>query len=242
MWDHEHKKRDEFVMVCGEREFSEEVKNEWRQRHNEVRLECVNGWESARHLLQVRIPAVILVEERTVAPDAAAEREITPALKVVVTVFADYAPTVVVGSAEQQADLQTLLAGGTVDFVARAAGCLPVAMSMVERRLRRRGGCRSTGMARPMEAEVLPGDPDVKDFGEILRHELNNPLTGILGNAELLLVELRRKKVLLPPETEHRLETIARLAVRMRETVRRLSDEWEAQSEAMMRELVQPPN
>jgi signal transduction histidine kinase len=27
----------------------------------------------------------------------------------------------------------------------------------------------------------------------VLRHELNNPLTGILGNAELLLSEIRRK-------------------------------------------------
>jgi len=48
-----------------------------------------------------------------------------------------------------------------------------------------------------------------------------------------MLVELRRNKVPLPPQTERRLETIATLAVRMRETVRRLSDEWEAQSEAM---------
>jgi signal transduction histidine kinase len=28
--------------------------------------------------------------------------------------------------------------------------------------------------------------------GEILRHELNSPLTGILGNAEFLLAEARR--------------------------------------------------
>jgi len=242
MWEHEHKKREEFVMVCGEREFSEEVKGEWRQRHHAARLECVDGWQSARQLLEARIPAVILVAEGAASPGTAGEREKTPALNVVVTVFAGYAPTVVVGSAEQQAGLQTLLAGGTVDFVARAADCLPVAMRLVERRLRRHGGCGSAGMARPMETEDPPGDSDVKDFGEILRHELNNPLTGILGNAELLLVELRRKKVLLPPETEHRLETIAALAVRMRETVRRLSDEWEAQSEAMTRELVQPPN
>lgn len=27
-----------------------------------------------------------------------------------------------------------------------------------------------------------------RDFAEVLRHELNNPLTGILGNAELLLL------------------------------------------------------
>ena len=68
-----------------------------------------------------------------------------------------------------------------------------------------------------------------RDFGEVLRHELNNPLTGILGKAELLLVEMRRNHVELPPHAQTRLETIAALAVRMRETVRRLSEEWEVQ-------------
>jgi len=68
-----------------------------------------------------------------------------------------------------------------------------------------------------------------RNFGEVLRHELNNPLTGILGNAELLLVEIRRKNVQLPPQFEARLETIAALAVRMRETVHRLSEEWQTQ-------------
>jgi signal transduction histidine kinase len=68
-----------------------------------------------------------------------------------------------------------------------------------------------------------------RDFGAVLRHELNNPLTGILGNAELLLLELRRKNVELPEQAQSRLETIAALAVRMRETVRRLSEEWQAQ-------------
>jgi signal transduction histidine kinase len=63
-----------------------------------------------------------------------------------------------------------------------------------------------------------------------LRHELNNPLTGILGNAELLLVELRRKNVELPVQARARLETIAALAVRMRETVRQLSEEWKSQA------------
>ena len=75
-----------------------------------------------------------------------------------------------------------------------------------------------------------------REFGEVLRHELNNPLTGILGNAELVLVELRRKNVELPPQTQARLETIAALAVRMRETVRRLSQAWEAQAEGLPHE------
>jgi len=67
-----------------------------------------------------------------------------------------------------------------------------------------------------------------EDFGELLRHELNNPLTGILGNAELLLSEIRRKTDgRMPHGAPQRLETIAALAVRLRETVRRLSQEWE---------------
>ena len=80
---------------------------------------------------------------------------------------------------------------------------------------------------------------ETRDFGEVLRHELNNPLTGILGNAELLLVELRRQNVELPLQVKSRLETIAALAVRMRETVRRLSDEW--RSQALSIEQIQPP-
>jgi len=65
------------------------------------------------------------------------------------------------------------------------------------------------------------------DFGEILRHEVNNPLTGILGNTELLLARRDR----LPPAAVERLETIAGLAVRLRETVRRLSNAWDEHHE-----------
>jgi signal transduction histidine kinase len=64
----------------------------------------------------------------------------------------------------------------------------------------------------------------------VLRHELNNPLTGILSNAELLLVQLRRTGIELPSAATARLETLAALVVRMRETARRLSEEWEENS------------
>jgi len=60
----------------------------------------------------------------------------------------------------------------------------------------------------------------------VLRHELNNPLTGILGNAELLLAEMCRKNDgRWPQGAQQRLETIGGLAVRLRETVRRLSQQ-----------------
>jgi signal transduction histidine kinase len=83
---------------------------------------------------------------------------------------------------------------------------------------------------------------ETRDFGEVLRHELNNPLTGILGNAELLLTELRRRNIDLPQQAVLRLETIATLAVRMRETVRRLSEDWETQSERASEELETHPS
>jgi signal transduction histidine kinase len=108
----------------------------------------------------------------------------------------------------------------------RDGGCLPSALGLVRRRLRE--AQKVADSARDPLAEVG------EDFGEVLRHELNNPLTGILGNAELLLAEVHRKNDgKLPQGGEQRLETIAALAVRLRETVRRLSQEWETRQNAV---------
>jgi nitrogen-specific signal transduction histidine kinase len=41
----------------------------------------------------------------------------------------------------------------------------------------------------------MESQQETRGFGEVLRHELNNPLTGTLGNAELLLVELRHRSI-----------------------------------------------
>jgi signal transduction histidine kinase len=90
---------------------------------------------------------------------------------------------------------------------------------MLDRRVRMAE--RATGMVQ-FSNDELSGD-----FGEILRHEVNNPLTGILGNTELLLARRDR----LPPAAVERLETIAGLAVRLRETVRRLSNAWDEHQE-----------
>ena len=101
--------------------------------------------------------------------------------------------------------------------------------------------CRETnlGTGKSM-SETGFQQTEQQDFGAVLRHELNNPLTGILGNAELLLVELRRKNLALPEPAQARLETIAALAVRMRETVRRLSQEWQTQSPPLRPPLQMP--
>ncbi len=57
-----------------------------------------------------------------------------------------------------------------------------------------------------------------EEVAALLRHEINNPLTGVLGNAELVLAEASA----LPEKTRHRLATIIQLAVRLRDVVRNL--------------------
>lgn len=61
-------------------------------------------------------------------------------------------------------------------------------------------------------------EPSWEEVGRIVRHEINNPLTGVLGNAELILAEPEP----LPAPVRARLRTIVNLAVRMRDVVHSL--------------------
>jgi signal transduction histidine kinase len=162
--------------------------------------------EAQRNLGQAA-PAVTLLDESAVAPGDSLESS--------AALLCGLAPVVVVASRERQAELDTFISSGWLDFVPRSGEFVPVATGLLERRMRGAGIGPETG-AR------LDHEPP-EDFGELLRHEVNNPLTGILGNAELLLARRER----LPPAAVERLETIAELAVRLRETVRRLSHTWQ---------------
>ena len=147
-------------------------------------------------------------------------------LESAVSALAAYAPVVVIGHARHQSDLAQLVTDGLADFVARSNGYLPVALGLVQHRLHHVPKLLSVALP-PASLEDATADA----FGEVLRHELNNPLTGILGNAELLLAEVRRKNDgQLPNGGQQRLETIAALAVRLRETVHRLSQDWESRN------------
>jgi signal transduction histidine kinase len=176
---------------------------------------------------------VILLAEAAGVRGAGDPRERGRRLDLEVSSLATYAPVVVIGDAQHQTELSALVAAGAADYVVRTDECLIVALGLVERRLRK---AQSDTRALPVREELLEVpckevlmELDREDFGEVLRHELNNPLTGILGNAELLLSEIRRKSDgRLPQGAPQRLETIAALAVRLRESVRRLSTEWEA--------------
>jgi signal transduction histidine kinase len=65
---------------------------------------------------------------------------------------------------------------------------------------------------------------EIADLVAHVRHEINNPLTGVLGQAQLLLRED------LSPSARRRIETIEQLAGRIRDVVARL------------REIQRPPN
>lgn len=116
--------------------------------------------------------------------------------------------------------LGELIARGRVECVPRVEGFLPLLLWTIERIARRVGGERESQTSVPASREFA----NAAEFGEILRHEVNNPLTGILGNAELLLARSDQ----LPPAVVLRLQTIAELAIRLREIIRRVSNQLAA--------------
>lgn len=160
-----------------------------------------------RHQLAGCTPRVILLDEAILASAPLEEslRQLTEA-----------APVILVAPPCRQVEVARLVAEGDVDFVGRAGDFASLAAALVERRLRW-AAQSETALGAPWAG--LPADT-----AEIFRHEINNPLTGILGNAELVLSHRDR----LPPADALRLQTVVDLAVRLRETTRRLSNAWEA--------------
>jgi signal transduction histidine kinase len=128
------------------------------------------------------------------------------------------APVILLAAAERQAEILRMVAEGEVEFVARRGEFIPLAACLVERRLR---WAQRSGLSGGSPWADMPDD-----VAEIFRHEINNPLTEILGNAELLLSH----GVRLPAADTQRLQTVVDLAVRLRETIRRLSDAWDSQT------------
>lgn len=191
-------------IICATRQLAREYVNEFHRIAEALDLRPIARRAEARRLA-ARV-SVFLLDQSGV------ETRSKQVLKRTVERLVEVAPVIVVAAPERQSELRALLSAGTTDFVARTGNFVPVAVGLVERRLK---------LARMVTTAAAEEIKTVRsaDFGEILRHEVNNPLTGILGNAEMLLA--RRDG--LPPSAVERLETIANLAVRLRETVRRLS-------------------
>lgn len=168
----------------------------------------------AHHLHELRETSSRLV------PDAIfLDSELLGAAPLLETVrqIAAFAPVILLGSSDLQTEAARLVATGEADFLVRAGDFVPLAAALLERRLR---------WAEISKSALGPAWREFsEDIGEIFRHEINNPLTGILGNAELLLAHRDR----LAAVDTQRLQTVVDLAVRLRETVRRVGNAWEHQ-------------
>jgi signal transduction histidine kinase len=215
------------LLVSDDAELCAAARREFEVREGGLRVTSVGTVDAARKVVEGAAPAVILLEETSFGDPQDGRDELMVGLNSVVSALAVYAPVVVIGQERQEPEVAALIAAGAADFVPRSKVSLPVALGLVERRLR-----QGQQIAEGAQEVITDNGTGRERFGEVLRHELNNPLTGILGNAELLLAEVRRKNDgKMPQGGQQRLETIAALAVRLRETVRRLSQEWEARAE-----------
>src|SRR5215472_15734371 len=203
-------KEQTVLLVSNDAGFCAAMRREFDSIALRVRAAAVSSVAAARRILEEDSPGVILLEEDAVASDSIETKGTGQTLDAVVAPLAVHAPVVVIGPAEKRGELAGLIEAGAADFVERRTNAFAEARGLIQQRLRQ----------APKDIEGAPNASDQsgeEDFGEVLRHELNNPLTGILGNAELLLTEIRRKKDgKVPGGGEQRLETIATLAVRLR--------------------------
>lgn len=217
------------LLISDDAKLCARTRQELQARETKLRVATVSTVDAARRVVQDEAPAVIVLEEAAV--QGPGEQRGKARLDVVVSSLAGYAPVVVFGNEARPAELDALVAAGAADFIGSLDANLPAAAALVERRLKQSRAVEE--QVRVAKANALVAETAnlhaIEDFGQLLRHELNNPLTGILGNAELLLSELKRKNDgKLPQGGQARIETIAALAVRLRETIRRLSQEWES--------------
>jgi signal transduction histidine kinase len=77
----------------------------------------------------------------------------------------------------------------------------------------------SSGSEAELQALVAKYEATITEFADLVarvRHEINNPLTGVLGQAQLLLRED------LNDRARKRAQTIEELAIRMRDVVAQL--------------------
>jgi len=197
----------------------------------------------ARSCIGRAVPSVILLDESVAAAGLFTD---------VLQDLSRFAPIIFLAAPENLArwcalsELSDLVTQGRVECVPRYGDFVPLATRLIERHAHNHSesrGLGTRGHAAPAIVADAPVrvqlDPDhaPRDFGEVLRHEVNNPLTGILGNAELLLSRRDR----MPADMADRLEVIAELAIRLRETIRRLSNALESRPEASGR-MPAPPS
>ena len=110
-------------------------------------------------------PAAVFLDESAI--DIAHDGE---TLESAVAMLTEAAPVILAAAPEKQSAMAFLITSGAVDFVARTGNFLPIVAGMMDRRVRLAE--RAAGMI------LFSNDELSGDFGEILRHEVNNPSPG----------------------------------------------------------------
>lgn len=149
-------------------------------------------------------PCVALVDERMVGHGSLEEALLR---------LTEFAPVALIAAPERIEQVSRWVARGDVEFIARVGDFAALAAAIVLRRIRWAELADS--------AAGVPWKEFPADITAILRHEINNPLTGIIGNAEMLLAHYHDK---LPVGALQRIETVIDLSVRLRESTRRLGN------------------
>src|ERR1700693_1491914 len=171
--------RQTMLIVSNDALLCAAARRELKSRSLNIRVAAVSSVETALQIIGEAAPGVVLLAEESGLQGGGRRMQLDSA----VNALAVYAPVVVMGTAERETCLKALIAAGVADYVPRSEGCMSDALDLLEHRLARRQQISESIPAKAAEEWH-------KDFAEVLRHELNNPLTGILGNAELLLAEI----------------------------------------------------
>jgi len=108
------------------------------------------------------------------------------------------------------------------ELLARVHGCLrtralQLALRQKAEELEEKNRDLVATQARLVQAERLAA---IGQIGLAIRHEVNNPLSTLMGHAELLLGQHDK----LPPEVQRKLEVIHRSCTRIRDVVSRLEE------------------
>ncbi|MFQ5816731.1 MAG: histidine kinase dimerization/phospho-acceptor domain-containing protein [Terriglobia bacterium] len=196
------------MLVLSQAEEVERLRERWATRAPDFHLLTAPGIaEVLPHLAEWQADA--LVCDLTVLSAGDAATLLNPAEP------ARRVPVVALLSPGMEERAATLLTQGLAECVVKV-GNYDLLLAATLRQLIRNPTPGSAAAAR--QGGRAAATLDFKELGMILRHEINNPLTGILGNAELILASEPQ----LAAEVRRRVETIVTLSVRLRDLVRNL--------------------
>src|SRR5260370_35601547 len=158
-------------IICADPELTREYIPELQNADESLRVRPI-AWLAEAHQVSAQA-SVFLLDE------SGGDSQSQQALERAIDRLVEAAPVIVVAAPERQAELSFLLGSGAADFVARTGNFVPVAVELVERRIR-----LATAGAAAQPANTRDGW--APHFGEILRNAGKKPHTGVLGNTKMV--------------------------------------------------------